>query len=454
MYKNPITHTPGISRTETILKSRDFLKNPIKVFEEYREKLGANFTFFFGGTKRTIVTADPDFIKYILKDNNANYNKSDIQVERMAEFQGVGLLNSHGDYWLRQKRLLSMGFTRSKLSSLLPLQIDMLSGFMDKFDRSIDEGPVNIYDQMVKFTLKSVGKSLFGDAMKEEELDQIGAAISEIQVFILKQVFKPYLIPWYRVSGETAGHQKTRHEADKVVIDYINERKKSGSKNWDFLQLILETPYKDTGDIMSDEQVKIEILQLLVAGNETSSNGLTWSFYLLAKHPEHIAIIRNEIKEVFGDNDIDYSGLHSLKHTMNVLNEVLRMYPPFWMIDRIAVEDDEFNGVVIPAGSIMLPYIYGVHHNEDFWENPSKFDPSRFEKENKDKIHPFAHVPFGGGPRVCIGQNMAIMQILLVLVSVIKKYDFKISDGDSVEMDPSMILRPKGDVMLDFSRVS
>ena len=142
-----------------------------------------------------------------------------------------------------------------------------------------------------------------------------------------------------------------------------------------------------------------------------------------------------------------------MKYTMNVLNEVLRLYPPFWMIDRIAVNDDEFNGVKIPAGSIVVPYIYGVQHNSDYWENPDKFDPSRFEKEKKDKSHPFAHVPFGGGPRVCIGQNMAIMQILLVLVSVIKDYNFKITNDATVDIDPRMILRPKGSVMLDFSRV-
>ena len=449
MSNNHTTNNPGISRAEAFLKSKDLLKNPIDVFEKYRKTLGPNFTFYFGGVKKAIITADPDFIKHILKDNNANYNKSDIQVKRMAEFQGTGLLNSHGDYWLRQRKLLSMGFTRSKLVSLLPLQIDILSEFMERLDKSIDKGPVNIYEQMIKFTLKSVGKSLFGDAMKEAELDQLGEAISEIQQFILKQVFQPYLIPWYRVSGETASFQKIRREADKIVVDYINQRKKTGHKAWDFLQLILETPYKDSGELMSDQQVKIEILQLLVAGNETSSNGLTWSFYLLAKHPEYIASIRKEINEVCADKDIDYVDLHNMKHTINVLNEVLRLYPPFWMIDRIALDDDEFNGIKIPAGSSVLPYIYGVHHNSAYWEDPHRFNPARFEH----KIHPFAHIPFGGGPRVCIGQNMALMQILLVLVSVIKQYDFKITDDAIVDIDPRMILRPKGDVMLDIFRV-
>lgn len=453
MSNSKVTNTPHVSRAEAFLRSKDLIKNPVDVFEEYRKKLGPNYSFFFGGVKRTIVTSDPDFIQHILKDNNANYNKSDIQVDRMAEFQGVGLLNSHGDYWMKQRRLLSMGFTRSKLSTLLPLQIEVLDGYMTQFDKTIGSGSVDIYDQMVRFTLRSVGKSLFGDSLKDEELEQLGDTISEIQGFIVKQVFRPYLIPWYRISGETERYQKMRRAADQIVIDYVNERRGKEVKNWDFLQLLLETPYKDSGELMSDEQVLIEILQLLVAGNETSSNGLTWSFYLLAKHPESIQKVRSEINSTFGEEEINYKGLHELTYTTNVLYEALRLYPPFWMIDRIAINDDEFNGIKIPAGSVVVPYIYGVHHNAEYWKDPNTFNPDRFNKENSGNIHPFAHIPFGGGPRVCIGQNMALMQILLVLASVVRKYDFKLSENANVEIDPMMILRPKGSVLLDFERI-
>lgn len=453
MNKNKVTNTPHVSRTEALLKSSDLIRNPVKVFEEYRKKLGPNYSFFFGGVKRTIVTSDPDFIQYILKTNSNNYCKSDIQVDRMAEFQGVGLLNSHGDYWKKQRRLLSMGFTRSKLSELLPLQISVLNDYMSSFDKSVENGPVDIYDQMVRFTLRSVGKSLFGDSLKDAELQKLGDTISSIQSFIVKQIFRPYLIPWYRISGQTEHYQKMRREADQIVVDYVNKRRLSGSEHWDFLQLILETPYKDTGELMSDEQVMIEILQLLVAGNETSSNGLTWAFYLLAKHPDCLKKVREEVNTIFGDREIDYHGLHNLNYTVSVLNETLRLYPPFWMIDRVAQNDDEFMGIQIPAGSVVVPYIYGAHHNTEYWENPYTFDPDRFSNEKSKKIHSFAHIPFGGGPRVCIGQNMALMQILLVLASVVRKYNFKLHEDKDVEIDPMMILRPKGKVLLEFEPV-
>jgi cytochrome P450 len=453
MAKEKIQDIPRTSRMEAYLKTRDLIKNPIHVFEAYRKQLGPTYSFYFGGSERAIITSDPDIIKHVLKDNYNNYHKSDIQVRRMAEFQGIGLLNSHGDEWLRKRRLLSMGFNRSQLAKILPLQISVLQNFMADFDERVKHGAINIYDQMVKYTLRSVGKSLFGKSMQEEELDRLGDTISEIQSFMVRQIFQPFLIPWYRITGETRKYQKMRKKADQIVIDYVNKRRREGNKELDFLQQILETPYKDSGELMDDEQVKIEILQLLVAGNETSSNGLTWTFYLLAQHPECISKIRAEIGDIFGEAEINYGGLHELKYTMNVLNETLRLYPPFWMIDRIAVEDDVIKGLKIPSGTLVMPYIYGVHHNPELWEDSFTFDPDRFEEENRKKLHPYAFIPFGFGPRVCIGQNMAIMQILLVMVSIISKYNFRLAVEKRVGISPMIILRPDGAVNLEFERV-
>jgi cytochrome P450 len=287
------TKIPGISLAESFLDTREMVKNPVEVFEKYRKKLGPTFSFYFGGTKRTIVTADPDMLQHVLKDNNSNYEKSHIQVKRFVEFQGVGLTNSHGDYWLRQRKLLSMGFTRSRLAEILPMQIQVLNDFMRDFDKAAENGPVDIHEQMVKFTLRSVGKSLFGSQMKEEELEKFAGAIAEIQSYIVKKVVQPYLIPWYIISGKNSYYQKIRIEGDQIVKNYVDKRRREGGKESDILQLMVDTPYKDTGEFMSDETVMIEILQLLVAGNETSTTAATWAFYLLAKHPEHIPMIRS-----------------------------------------------------------------------------------------------------------------------------------------------------------------
>jgi len=439
-----------ISALESFLDTTEMVKNPILVFEKYRERLGPTFEFRFGGMRKTIVTADPEFLKYVLKDNNDNYHKSHIQVKRFVEFQGVGLTNSHDDYWLRQRKLLSMGFTRSRLAEMLPIQIRVLNDFMKDFDEDASRGTVDIHDQMVKFTLRSVGQSLFGSQMTKEELEKFAAAIAEIQRFIVKKVVQPYLMPWYAISGQNKKYQDIRLKADKIVKAYVEKRRKEPGKESDILQLILTTPYKDTGELMSDETVSVEILQLLVAGNETSTTAAAWAFYLLAKHPEHIPMIREEIETVFADKAIDYAGLFKLTYTIAVLDEAMRMRPPFWMIDREALKDDEFRGVKIPAGTTVVPYIYGVHHNAEVWKDPETFDPGRFNPQLKEKTHAFAHIPFGGGPRVCIGQNMAKMQILLVMSAIIRKYDFELTDTKQMEMHAMMLLKPEGIINMRF----
>lgn len=453
MLDAKITNAPHVPRKDAFLDSRDMVRNPVLVFEKYRKELGPTFTFHFGGAKRTIVSTDPEFIQHILRDNQKNYEKSDIQVKRMAEFQGKGLLNSHGEFWLRQRRLLSHGFSRQYLTDLLPLQASVLKEFMSGFREDVANGPIDIYHQMVKLTLRLVGKSLFGNQMKDEDLEQIQDTITKVQAFMVRQIVQPYKIPWFRISGETQRFQELRYEADDLVRAYVDKRRRELGNNYDLLQMILSTPYNN-GELMNDDQVMIEILQLLVAGNETSSNTLSWTFYLLAKHPEHIETIREEVKNAFGDREPDFMGLHKLKFTLQVLDEAMRMYPPFWMIDRIAMYDDEACGIKIPAGVTVVPYIYGTHHNEAQWKDPYNFDPNRFDmtrEENRER-HSLAHIPFGSGPRICIGQNMAILQMLFIVALVIRDYDFRLTNNQTIGIRPMMILRPDGEMMMNFTK--
>ncbi len=448
-----ITNVPHISRKEALLSTRELIQNPIEVFESFRRKSGETFSFYFGGVKKTIVTTDPGFIQYILKDHHENYHKSDIQVKRMAEFQGLGLLNSHGDYWFKQRRLLSSGFTRSSLSRLMPIQNKLIEEFVTNFDKQVKKEPIDIYETMVRFTLLSVGSNLFGTQLKHAELEKLGSTISTIQEFIVKQIFRPYLISWYRISGEKKKLQILRREADQIIIDYINTRRlKENDSTNDFLDILLNKTSLDSEESMSEKQLQIEMLQLLVAGNETSSNALTWMFYELAKNATYRELISAEVLTIFGDKEIDFQGLSKLTFTMQVLKETLRLYPPFWMIDRVALNEDEFNGVKIPQDTIVVPYIYGAQRRADLWQSPDKFDPDRFLKSNAQNIHPFAYIPFGGGPRVCIGQNMAYMQILSLLVTIVRKYDFNLV-SENVGIHPMMILRPDGPIKIKFERL-
>ena len=454
MLEGKITNAPHIHRARALLDSRALMRNPIQVFEKYRKQLGQTFTFHFAGVKRAIVSTDPDFIQHVLHKNQSNYRKSHIQVKRMREFNGYGLHNSHGERWLSMRRHLAKGFLTNRLKKMMPIQLEVMDEAMEGFAQRAGEGPVDIYQEMVKVSLALIGKTLFGRRISDEELQVIADAVSDIQAFILRQIVQPYLIPWYRLSGKTAYYQKIRGEGESLIEEHINIRRRDGGGGSDMLGHMLETLYEDTGRPMEDSQLLIETLQLLIAGNESSSIGMAWTFYLLARHPECIARIRSEIESVVGEGPLDFAALRRLEYTAQVLNEALRLYPPFWMIDRIAQEEDEAAGIHIPAGIMVIPYIYGTHRNPDFWPDAESFDPDRFESTAARERHPYAHIPFGGGPRICIGSDMAMMQSVLVLVSYIRDYDFEPATERPSNICPMMLLRPDGSIPLRFRRVA
>ena len=455
MFTSTITNAPHVPRFQAFLDSSATVRNPVRVFERYRRQHGTTFTFHFGGARPAIVSTSPSFAQHVLQKNSGNYHMSDIRVKRMAEFQGQGLLNSHGKQWLKKRRFLGQGFHRSRLAQILSMQERVLEDSMARFDLETRRGPVDAYRAMVGFSFPLVGKSLFGSRMTDAEIEQLGSTITTIQAFMVRQIVRPYMIPWFRITGQSRRYQRMRVEGDRVVRDCIEARQRAGDgEGGDLLELMLETPYEESGAPMSTEQILIECLQLLVAGNETSPVALSWTLYLLARHSGFIREMREEIDAVLGEGPVTLEGLYQLHLTRRVLDEAMRLYPSFWMIDRVALGDDEIDGIHIPAGITVLPYIYGMHRNPDVWPNPEAFDPGRFEDQARKSRHPFAHLPFGGGARKCIGSNMAIMQMLLVLAAFVRRYDFELTSADAVEIDPMMILRPKGAIEMRVRRVA
>ena len=205
---------------------------------------------------------------------------------------------------------------------------------------------------------------------------------------------------------------------------------------------------------MSDELVLSESMQLLVAGHETSSNGLSWLLYLLSSHPECLERVRQEFDSVLGNAPLSHADVPKFEFTTQVIQEGLRLYPPFWMIDREAVADDRAGDIEIPRGSTVIVYVYGAHHAPRYWENPESFDPERFVKTNEKLRTPFTYLPFGGGPRVCIGNQYAMLQILMILSDLLRKYDFQLAPGQMIEARPMVILRPKHGIRMTFTNAS
>jgi cytochrome P450 len=423
--------------------------NPVQVLSKYTALHGDTFRFYFGGVKEAIVTTNPVVIQHVLKTNAENYHKSEIQVKRMGHFLGKGLLTTHGEAWRTQRRLIQTGFDRKQLEVLSAIMQDSLADSLRDFDRQARIGPVDIYPHLMKMTFGMVGRSLFGARLKNEDIDLISLTISTVQEFMVRQTIQPYLNPWFAVSGELRRHEEMRTRADGILLDYIRRRRKEAPGH-DLLQILMDARYSD-GEGMSDELVLSESMQLLVAGHETSSNALSWLIYLLSSRPDCIDRIRQEFDSVLGARPLSYADVPKFEFTTQVIQEALRLYPPFWMVDRMALADDHAGDLAIPRGSTVVVFIYGAHHSPQYWENPESFDQERFTKV-KEKLHrPFAYLPFGAGPRGCIGGNYAMLQILMILSVLLRKYDFFLVPDQTIEARPMVILRPEHGIRMTFT---
>jgi len=443
---------PLVSRSRSFLDSRGMARNPVQILSKYAEQLGDTFRFYFGGVKEAIVTTNPAVIQHVLKTNWENYHKSEIQVKRMGHFLGKGLLTTHGDAWRTQRRLIQRGFERKQLEVLSSIMQDSLTDSLREFDCAARSGPVDIYPHLMKITFEMVGKSLFGARLKDDDIERISRTISTVQEFMVRQTIQPYLNPWFAVSGELRRHEEMRAGADGILLDYIRTRRQE-QPGHDLLQILMDARYHD-GEGMSDELVLSESMQLLVAGHETSSNALSWLLYLLSSRPDCLERLRQEFDSVLGSSPLSYSDVPKLEFAAQVIQEGLRLYPPFWMVDRMALADDQVGDLAIPAGSTVVVFVYGTHHSSNYWEKPETFDPERFSKTN-EKLHtPFSWLPFGAGPRGCIGGNYATLQILMILSVLLRKYDFRLEPGQAIEARPMVILRPKDGIRMSFTEAS
>jgi cytochrome P450 len=440
---------PAVSRFRCFADSRAMFQNPVQILSRYHEIFGDTFRLYLGGLKEAIVTTDPAIIQQVLKTNAENYQKSEIQVKRMGHFLGKGLLTTHGEAWRNQRRLIQKGFDRKQLDALSSIMQDSLAESLRDFDRQIRGGPVDIYPRLMKITFAMVARSLFGARLKDEDIDLVSHTICTVQEFIVRQTLQPYLNPWFAVSGELRRHEEMRTRADAILLEYIKKRRNE-PPGQDLLQTLMDARYSD-GQGMSDQLILSESMQLLVAGHETSSNALSWLLYLLSSRPGCLERVRQEFDSVLGEAPLNHSDVPKFEFTTQVIQEALRLYPPFWMIDRMAIADDRVGEVAIPRGSTVIVYVYGAHHAPRYWQHPENFDTERFTKVNQNLQTPFSYLPFGAGPRGCIGGNYAMLQILMILSVLLRKYDLRLAPGQIIEARPMVILRPKHGIRMTFT---
>ncbi len=444
---------PIVPRWKVLNRVFKMLKNPIPSFNDYIEEFGDTFVVYVGGVKRGIFSINPDVIQHILQKGNRKYAKSPIQTDALAAYIGFGLLTTEGDYWLRQRRLIQPGFHRQKLVGLVDIMQQEVIKACASFENSALNGiPIDMNQQGMEIAFKIVATSLFSSDISDEKMNELSHSIEAVQAFFIRTIRLPFMKPIYQLTGKIKKHQQISDDIATILDELIENRRKSGQRKDDLLDMLLETRYEDTGEGMTDTQLRAESLILFVAGHETTANVITWMFYLLAQHPQVVQKLRQEFDTVVGKDELDYEDFRNIPYAVQVINESMRMYPPAWIIDRMAISDDEIDGFEVQKNDLMIPFIYGLHHSKDLWDQPEQFNPDRFSRENKKDRHPYAFLPFGGGPRLCIGNNFAIMELQLILFHLILRFDFELADQTPVDLLPMITLKPDRAIRLKVSK--
>jgi cytochrome P450 len=421
-----------------------FRRDPLNFLLEMRARYGDFVRFRILGKPATLVN-DPGAIKELLVTKHRNFIKSR-GLQRTKSLLGEGLLTSEGEFHLRQRRLVQPAFHRQRIASYAADMVRLTSDASARWEQLPPGEPVDIAEEMTRLTLAIVAKTLF-DADVEEEAPEIKEAL-DVAVRMFFNMVLPFTEYIENLPLPSMLRLKqARQRLDETIYRIIRERRESGEDRGDLLSMLLMAMDEEgDGKGMTDKQVRDEAMTLFLAGHETTANALSWTWYLLAQHPEVEARLHEELDTVLQGRSPTFEDLERLTYTRMVLSESMRLYPPAWILGRIALEECELGGHAIPAGSIVLASQYLMHHDERYYPEPFHFDPLRWTEEAQAGRPKFAYFPFGGGPRLCIGESFAWMEGTLVLATLAQRWRPRLLPGRRVEPQPLITLRPRNGI--------
>ncbi|MEK7830017.1 MAG: cytochrome P450, partial [Acidobacteriota bacterium] len=417
-------------------------RNPIKFLTRLNEEYG-DVVYFKLGPQPVFLINNPDHIRDVLITHNKQFMKGE-GLQRAKRLLGEGLLTSEGEFHLRQRRLAQPAFHRQRIAGYATTMIEYSERLSANWQSSWQPGEErDIAREMMRLTLGIAGKTLF-DADVETEADEIGDALSQAM-----EMFNYMTLPFFQLLEQLPIPAMKRFKAarkrlDETIFRMIRERRESGEDRGDLLSMLMQA--RDTegdGTGMTDEQLRDEAMTIFLAGHETTANALTWTWYLLSQNPEVEAKFHAEIDEVLSGQTATAEHYPRLRYTEMVFAEAMRMYPPAWIIGRRALNDYELNGYHVPNRSIILMSQYVAHHNPKYFPDPDRFDPERWTAEARESRPKFSYFPFGGGPRLCIGESFAWMEGVLVMATLARKWRMRLVPGHPVELQPIVTLRPK-----------
>jgi len=398
------------------------------------------------GFDHTILLNHPDFIHEVLVTQQRNFHLS-VTMSESKRVLGEVLLTMEGDSHLQERRLMQQAFLRDRMQSY---GAEIVANALRMRDRWQEGGPLDVEHEMMHLTLGVASKALVG-ADLEDKADEFSQSFTEAAWYTVLMAMIPHGGILDHMPLPTTRHfHQARERLYAIVLDVIAQRRRTGENRGDLLSLLIHA--RQSGDIKDDEQLRNEVLATLIAGHETTATALAWAWYLLSQHPEVEAELHHELDQVLGNRPPTVDDMPRLRFTEMVMAEVLRLYPPIYTFSRLAKDAFTLGGYHLPARTQVLVSPYVIHRDPANYPDPDKFDPQRMAPEARAARSRYAFIPFGAGPRQCLGEPFAWAETVLVLATLAQRWWLRLEEGHHVVPEPLMTLRPKGGMPMMLER--
>lgn len=417
-------------------------------FLTHMRKTYGEIAFFRLGKRNIYMVSDPEIVKDVLVTNNKNFSKSRA-LKRAKMVVGEGLLTSEAEVHLKHRRMIQPVFLQRRISKYASVMSEHSHRISEKWH---DGQILDMHKEMMKLTFSIVVKTLFNSDI-EKDPDEIGAALTDVMKQFTRLVFpfSEYLdklpLPGVKKCNDALA------SLDRTIYEFISERRGNEDKYDDLLSLLLSVRSEDSeSEGFSDQQIRDEAITLFIAGQETTANSLSWSLYLISRHPGIDVRLHEEISSVLSGRLPSMDDYNKLQYTRMVFTEAMRLYPPAWTVVRRALSDYHLKDYIVPQGDDIFMSQYVIQRDPKYYPEPLEFRPERWENDYMKTIPKFAYYPFGGGPRLCIGEGFAWMEGVLVLAIILQNWKMNLVDNKPVKPDPLITLRPKGGLKMRLEK--
>jgi len=384
----------------------------------------------------------PDYVSHVLQHNQKNYLRSARSASTIALVCGDSLLTSTGAAWLRQRRLVQPAFHPGGLPGFVPLMTEATQQMLGRWHEHAGNGlQLGVDREMSRLTLNIVARTMFGAGVSGDG-ETVGAAMDVLLEGTFRRIGRVVNLPLWVPTPGNRRFRRARGSLDRVVYRMIDERRRQPDGSADLLTRLLRASDNETGSGMNGDQLRDQTITLLLSGHETTANALSWALHLVSTHGEVENRLRAELDSVLGGRNPVADDLPKLLYTSMVLYEAMRLYPPIWILERYAAEDDDIGGYRIPAHSTVVVSPFTLHRHKAFWPSPDEFVPERFADVSVVERQPTAFLPFGAGPHHCVGSHFALLEARVVLAMVVQAFQLRPLPGH--------VVKPRAEITLRF----